>query len=190
VQPGQAIVNLEAMDSLKADFRIPEVYVGQIKTGQETVVRVDAFPGREFRGRIYAIDPRIDEASRTILLRARIPNGRGELRPGMFVRVTLVLGERPDALWVPEQAIVPMGNGKFVYRIADGKAVLTPVTIGDRREGRVEIAEGVGPADTVVVGGQTKLFDGMPVAPIGAAKPETSGAPAAPSSAAPAAARP
>ena len=171
VQPGQELVNLEDVSSAKVDFRVPGVDVSRVNVGQAVTVRVDAFPGRTFVGKIEAIDPRLDEATRTAVVRARIPSPRGELLPGMFARVSVVLGERADALWVPEQAIVPMGEGKFVYRVVDGKAVLTPVAIGERREGRAEITEGVGPSDTVVAGGQTKIFDGMPVVPVGAAKP-------------------
>ncbi|MBI2784253.1 MAG: efflux RND transporter periplasmic adaptor subunit, partial [Gammaproteobacteria bacterium] len=162
-QPGRAIVNLEDIDSIKVDFRIPESYLAKVRADLPVNVRVDARSDRAFAGRIYAIDPRIDEASRTILLRARVPNPGGELRPGMFVRVTLVLGRRPDALLIPEQAVVPMGDAKFVYRIVDGKAVQAQVNIGQRLEGLVEIVEGLNANDTVVTGGQTKIFEGAPV---------------------------
>ena len=174
LQPGQAIVNLEDMDSLKMDFHIPEIYFSQVKTGQTVDIRVDAFPDRTFSGKIYAMDPRIEEATRTLLLRARIPNVGGELRPGMFARVALMMGKHPDAVLIPEQAVVPLGDAKFVYRIVDGKAALAKVTIGRRLEGLVEIIEGLDATDTVVTEGQTKLFEGAPVMVITptAAKPE------------------
>ncbi len=184
VQPGQAITNLEDVDAIKVDFQIPELYVAQLKTGLAISVQVDAFPGRTFSGKIYAIDPRIDEATRTVLLRARLPNAGGELRPGMFARVTLVLGERRNAILVPEQAVVPMGDAKFVYRVVDGKAALARVTIGQRREGEVEIAEGIGPNDTVITGGQTKIVEGAPVMIINPANAKP-GAPAMPAAAKP-----
>lgn len=175
LQPGQAIVNLEDIDSLKVDFRIPELYFGQVKTGQTVNIRVDAFPNKKFLGKSFAIDPRIDEATRTILLRAHIPNPGGGLRPGMFARVTLGLGQRTNAILIPEQALVPMGEDKFVFRVVEGKAVLTKVKIGQRREAQVEIMEGLGADDLVVIAGQTKIFDGAPVTIIGSAgaKPET-----------------
>ena len=163
VQPGQAIVNLEDVDSLKLDFRIPEVSLGQLKTGQTVKVRVDSFPDRAFTGRVYAIDPRLDEATRTVLLRARIPNRGGDLRPGMFARVTLVLDQHSAALLIPEQALVPMGEDKFVFRIVADKAVLTRVKIGQRRDGEVEIVDGLHAEDRVITGGQMKIFDGTPV---------------------------
>ena len=174
VQPGQAIVNLEDIGAIKIDFRIPEVYLGRVHTGQTVNLQADAMPERMFEGQIYAIDPRIDDASRTILLRAHVPNPRGDLRPGMFARVKLVLAKRPNAILIPEQALVPMGQDQFVYRIVDGKAALTKVKIGRRLEGLVEIVEGLRTNDTVVTGGQTKIFEGAPVMVIdpSAAKPE------------------
>jgi membrane fusion protein (multidrug efflux system) len=182
VQPGQAIVNLEDIGAIKVDFRIPEVYLGRVKTGQTVNIRVDALPDRMFEGRIYAIDPRIDDTSRTILLRAHVPNPGGDLRPGMFARVDLVLAQHPNAILIPEQAVVPMGDDKFVYRIVDGKAALTKIRIGQRQKGEVEIVEGLSPNDTVVTGGQTKIFQNAPVMIINnpaSAKPEAPALPAA-----------
>lgn len=167
LQPGQPIVNLEDIDSIKVDFRIPEIYLNRLQVGQPVQVGVDVYPDRIFEGKIYAIDARIDQASRTVLVRARVPNPKGELHPGMFARVVLLLGQRENAVFVPEQAVVPMGGDKFVYRIVDGKAALTKVRLGLRKEGRVEIVEGVGPQDTVITAGQMKLFDGAPVATVG-----------------------
>jgi membrane fusion protein (multidrug efflux system) len=163
VQPGQAIVNLEDLSSLKVDFSIPETYWVRVKTGQQVDVQVDAFPDKTFSGRIYAIDPRIEESTRTILIRARIPNPDSQLRPGMFARVNIVLGERPNAILIPEQAVVPMGQDKFVFRVVDGKAALTKIKIGQRRVGEVEILEGLTPQDTVVTAGQMKIRDGVPI---------------------------
>ncbi|MBI3994831.1 MAG: efflux RND transporter periplasmic adaptor subunit [Nitrospirae bacterium] len=174
VQPGQAIVNLEDIGAIKVDFRIPEVYLGRVHAGQTVNLQVDAMPERMFEGQIYAIDPRIDDASRTILLRAHVPNPRGDLRPGMFARVKLVLARHTNAILIPEQALVPMGQDKFVYHIVDGKAALAKIKIGRRLEGLVEIVEGLSANDTVVTGGQTKLFKGAPVMVMdpSSAKPE------------------
>jgi membrane fusion protein (multidrug efflux system) len=178
VQPGQAIVNLEDTDSIKVDFRIPEIYLSRVQVGQPVQVGVDVYPNQLFEGKIYAIDARIDNATRTVLVRARIPNPAGALHPGMFARVVLLLGERQNAVFVPEQAVVPMGGDKFVYRVVDGKAMLTKVRLGLRKEGRVEIVEGVGPEETVITAGQMKLFDGAPVMTVGAKEPAPEKAPA------------
>ncbi len=168
VKEGADIARLEDIDSIKVDFRIPEVYVGALRPDQDVSVRVDAFPNQSFKGRIYALEPGIDEKSRTLLVRARIPNKDRRLRPGMFARVVLSLGTRDAVIVVPDQAIVPRGDSAFVYRVVDGKAALTPVTTGARGPGEVEIVKGLSPQDTVVVDGQIKLQDGTPVTVIGA----------------------
>lgn len=167
VTPGQDLVNLEDIDPIKVDFRIPERYLSSLSTGQLIRVRVDAFPGRVFDGEVYAIDPQIDPGGRSIAVRAYIANPDLVLRPGLFARVRLVVAERPDAMVVPEQAIVPRGEQRYVFRVVDGKAALTAVTIGQRQGGDVEIVSGLSEEDTVITAGQLKLRDGAPVAVLG-----------------------
>lgn len=163
VEPGRDIVNLEDIDPIKVDFRIPELHLNELRTGQSIRVEVDAFPGVGFDGEVYAIDPRIDAAGRSILVRARIPNPDGRLRPGLFARVSLLVERRDGAVLVPEQAIMPRGDSHFVFRVVDGAAALTEVTLGQRRAGEVEILDGVGAGDAVVTAGQMKIQDGAPV---------------------------
>jgi membrane fusion protein, multidrug efflux system len=165
VKAGQDIARLEGIGTLKLDFRAPEMQIGRIRPKQDVLVRVDAYPGETFRGRIYAIEPAIDEATRSVLLRAHVPNPGGQLKPGMFVRVNLVIETRENALLVPEQALVPAGAARYVYRVVDGRVERTKVELGQRRTGEVEILEGVAPGDTVVVDGQLRLKDGAAVAP-------------------------
>jgi membrane fusion protein (multidrug efflux system) len=166
VDVGDDMVNLEQIDPLKVDFRVAEVYVGAVKPGQQLQLGVDAFAGEQFTGEVYAIDPLIDESGRSILLRARLPNPDWRLRPGLFVRVSLVLNERNDAIQVPEQALVPQGQDQFVFKVADGKAALTKVQVGIRRDGMAEITDGLAPGDVVVTAGQLKIRDGVPVKPV------------------------
>lgn len=168
VEAGDNIVRLENVASIKADFRIPEVFLSKVRTNQEVAVRLDAFPGEDFRGRVYAIQPVVDEQTRTVLMRARIPNKGLKLKPGMFVRVVVTMGTRPNAITVPEQALWPQGQDNFVFRVVDGKAALTKVELGNREPGRVEIASGLSPTDIVVIEGQIKLRDGAPVTVMGA----------------------
>ncbi|WDT77637.1 MAG: efflux RND transporter periplasmic adaptor subunit [Candidatus Manganitrophus sp.] len=158
------------------------MYLARVEVGQEVQVGVDVYPNQLFEGKIYAIDSRIDNATRTVLVRGRVPNPAGALHPGMFARVTLLLGERENAVFVPEQAVVPMGGDKFVYRVVDGKAVFTKVRLGLRKEGRVEVVEGIGPEETVITAGQMKLFDGAPVMTVGAKETAPERAPAGGSS--------
>jgi len=171
VSPGQALVNLESVDPIKLDFRLPEKYSGKVVKGLRLVVSVDAWPGRVFSGEILAVDPKLDEASRTVKVRARLVNADLALKPGMFARVVLDFGAIRHALFVPEQALEAKGSTSSVFRVVDGKALLTPVKIGERRPGFVEIAEGVNAEDWVVVDGQLKLRDGMPVMVMGKAAP-------------------
>lgn len=163
VEAGQEMVNLEAIDPLKVDFRAPERYASQLAQAKRISVRVDAYPDESFEGEVYAIEPRVDTASRNISLRARISNPEGRLLPGMFAQVTVFLDQRELALWVPEQSLLPQGDKQFVYRVVDGRAVLTAVEIGLRKPGMVEIVNGLNPGDIVVMEGQLKLYDGAAV---------------------------
>ena len=163
VKAGEDIVRLESIGSIKADFRVPELFMSKIHPGQEVLLRLDAYPGEEFSGRVYAVEPVVDDRTRTVLMRARIPNKSNKLKPGMFVRVAVTLANRPNAIIVPEQSIWPQGRDTFVFRVVDGKAVLTKIEIGNRQPGQVEVMSGLAPNDIVVTEGQIKLRDGAPV---------------------------
>ena len=163
VKEGADIVNLESIDPLKVDFRVPEVFLKQVRGGQPLEITLDALPGRTFAGRVLAINPLVDAAGRSIVIRAQVANPDTTLRPGMFARVRLITSERQDAIVVPEQALVPFGSDQFVFKVVDGKAQRVRVDIGQRGDGRVEIRQGLAPDDTVIVAGQLKLRDGVGV---------------------------
>ena len=163
ITSGQALVNLEAIDPVKADFRVPERFLPAIRVGQTIRIKVDAYPEDVFEGKVYAIDPRLDVAGRSLLVRALVPNKDRRLRPGLFARVTVLLQLKEDALSVPEQAIVPQGDAQYVFKIVNGKVMLTKVVTGTRREGRVEIVDGLSVGDEVVTAGQLKIRDGSAV---------------------------
>jgi membrane fusion protein, multidrug efflux system len=132
---------------------------------------VDSFPQASFPGKIYAIEPSVDEQTRTVLTRARVANPELKLRPGMFARVSLTLGVRENAVWIPEEAIVPRGQDSYVFRIVEGKAELVLVQTGTRKVGEVEIMKGVAAGDLVVTEGTQRLVPGMQVSIIPSAKP-------------------
>jgi membrane fusion protein (multidrug efflux system) len=157
VTPGQALVNFESIDPLKVDFRVAEIYLDALAPGQKINVRVDSFPAKTFEGEVYAIDPKIDNAGRTVVLRARLPNTERQLRPGLFARVNLVISTKDNAILIPEQSLMPQGQEQFLYKIVDGKAVMTKVKTGQRQKGHVEITEGVKVGDQVITAGQMKL---------------------------------
>ena len=166
VTAGQPLAPLEQISVLKADFRLSEAALSVIKVGQTLNLEVDSSPGRTFPGRVYAIDPRLAEETRSIGVRARVPNDKSELRPGLFARVRLIIAVRDNAVLVPEQAIVPMGEKLFVYVIEDGKAAIRPVQLGVRQSGRVEVTSGVQLGETVITAGVQKIGPGSAVNPI------------------------
>jgi membrane fusion protein (multidrug efflux system) len=163
VKEGQDIVNLEAIDPLKVDFRVPEIYLSQVKEGQTLQIALDALPERTYDGRVYAINPLIDANGRSIVIRAQVPNKDARLRPGMFARVRVFTSGAKDTLVVPEESLFPVGDDKYVYKVVEGKAVRQKVEIGQRRETRVEIVNGLSADDVVVTAGVIKLRDGAPV---------------------------
>ncbi len=164
VKDGADLVNLEDISSVKVDFRVPEKYADLVQKGQAIEVMVDALPGKPFRARVDAVDPQVDSSGRSALLRGRIGNPDGKLKPGMFARVRLILAERDNALVIPEEAIVPQGGKATVWKVVDGKAMRAEVRIGQRRAAKVEITHGLQHGDTVVTAGQIRLSkDGTPV---------------------------
>lgn len=173
VKEGADIVQLSDISAMKLDFQVPETYLRELKEGLQVTIQTDAYPNETFTGHVFAIAPGLDVATRTVMLRARIPNTDHRLRPGMFARVKLKLSQHNNALLVPEESIWPIGKDKFVYRIVDNKAALTKVTLGYRRYGEVEVLNGLASSDTVVTAGQTKIRDGASVKVINAAAPTT-----------------
>lgn len=171
ITAGQALAPLEQISVLKADFRLSEAALSVIKVGQTLNLEVDSSPGQSFPGRVYAIDPRLAEETRSIGVRARVPNDKNQLRPGLFARVKLVIAERDGAVLVPEQSIVPQGEKLFVYVIEDGKAAMRPVQLGLRQSGRVEIVSGIAAGDVVITAGVQKIGPGAAVIPINLAPP-------------------
>ena len=169
VKDGADLVNVEDIRTLKVDFRLPERYFTQLKAGLPVEVVADALPGARYMGRVDAINPRVDASGRSLEIRAKLDNTDGRLRPGMFARVRVLLGDRPDALMVPEEAVVPLGDDFFVFTVADGKARRVPVKLGVRREAQVELLEGVRAGDQVITAGIRVQRDGQPVRVLGAA---------------------
>jgi membrane fusion protein (multidrug efflux system) len=163
VKDGTDLVNVEDVRQLKVDFRLPERNLAQVRVGQPIEVVADALPGERWPGVIEAINPRIDANGRSLELRGRLENTSGKLRPGMFARVRVIVGERADALLVPEEAIVPQGEQFFVYKVVEGAARRVEVKLGVRRDAKVEILDGIAAGDRVVTAGMRLSRDGQPV---------------------------
>lgn len=170
LKDGADIVNLEDLDALLVDFRLPERFQARVRAGQSAQLSADALPGRPLSAVIQAVDPLIDANARSVGVRGCIDNRSRQLRPGMFVRVNAVFGQRENALVVPEEAIVPQGGRAFVVKVVPGEQAgqlvsqRVAVRTGLRLPGRVEILEGLQAGDRVVVAGQQRLQrDGLPV---------------------------
>jgi membrane fusion protein (multidrug efflux system) len=168
VAAGTDIARLEKIDQLKLDFRIPESFVGKLKTGQPIKVLLDAYPDDAFTGTVFAIEPAVDEQTRTVVLRARVANAGLKLRPGMFTRVQVQLGVREKAIWIPEAAIVPKGQDITVFRVTAGANGVSTVDVvrvqtGARKVGEVEIVKGLAAGDVVVTEGTQKVGPGSAV---------------------------
>lgn len=163
VREGQDIVNLEEIDPLKVDFRVPEIFLRQVTTGQTLQVNLDAIPNVAFEGKVLAINPLIDANGRAVVIRAVVKNTDARLRPGMFARIRLITNDKQEGISVPEQALIPVGDDFFVFKIADGRALRTKIDIGQRITGSVEVLRGLAKDDVVVIAGQPKIRDGVPV---------------------------
>lgn len=163
LKDGADIVNIEDIDAVFVDFRLPERFQSKVQKGQTARIELDALPGQKFVAFIQAIDPLIDANGRSVAVRGCIDNRQLQLRPGMFARVTTVFGERDQAKVIPEEAIVPLGGKVYVIRLKPGTAPEVRVSqrvevkVGIRRPGKVEILEGLDEGDTVVTAGQQRI---------------------------------
>jgi membrane fusion protein (multidrug efflux system) len=160
---GQDLVNLEVLDPLKVDFRIPQKAVSQVHIGQAIELSLDAYPGERFKGAIIALNPRLDEVGRSQAIRARVDNRDQRLKPGQFVKVSVILAERPQALLIPEEAVMPMGQLQFVNLVVDGKVERRQIRIGQRLRGKAEVVEGLQGDETLISAGWQKVAPGREV---------------------------
>lgn len=208
VKDGADLVNLEDIGSMLVDFRLPERYQRKLRPGQVVELALDAFPGQAFKARIEAVDPLLDANGRSVGVRAVLPNTGGErtggsggapLRPGMFARVTAIFGVNDAALVVPEESLVPQGGKQFVVLVVAPSDVPAAsnvpantewvskrqeVKLGVRRQGKVEVREGLSEGQTIVVAGQQRLQrDGTPVRIVELGKGGAASAPASSASA-------
>jgi membrane fusion protein, multidrug efflux system len=182
VKDGADIVNIEDLGSLTVQFALPERYIDRLRPGQAVEVALDALPGRTFKGKVQAVDSRVDANGRALQVVAAVANPGALLRPGMFARPRVVFAVREGAVVVPEEALVPVGAKQFLFKIidgADGKKVSQRLEakIGIRLPGKVEILEGVKPGDTLVTAGHTRLMrgDAVPVRVIDLSRPPGAG---------------
>jgi membrane fusion protein, multidrug efflux system len=174
IGPGTNIVSLTDLSILRADFKLPEQNASKLSVGQEVDVGVDAVPGKTFKSKISAIEPRVSETTRTLAIQATLANAGETLRPGMFADVSVVLPPKEDAVTVPVTALDATLYGSSVLVLEPQgepkdkvfKVRREPVTVGLYFGNQVEIAKGLNGGETVVASGQSKLQSGAMVTPI------------------------
>ena len=160
---GQELVDVVQLNPLRVDFSVPETLLPKLKPDLAIEVMVDAYPDEIFAGTVTAVAPKSDVQGHSLEVRASLPNEALKLRPGLFVRINVSLGVKPNAIVIPEQAVWPIGQDKTVFVVVDGKAQQRVVRIGERQPGAVEVIEGLAVGEVIVIAGQMKLHDGAAV---------------------------
>jgi membrane fusion protein (multidrug efflux system) len=163
VEPGDLITTLDDDRVMKLEFPVSATYLDVLHPGLEVVATSRAFAGRSFTGTVKAVDSRIDPVTRSVRVRALLPNPERLLKPGMLMYVVLLKDPRM-ALVIPEEALLPLGEQQFVFVVtADGTVEKRELRIGGRRPGLVEVLEGLAAADQVITHGHTQLSTGQEV---------------------------
>lgn len=167
VQPGTVITTIDAIDPIKLDFTIPEIYLSALKQDMEIEATTAAWPGEVFKGKIYVVDSRIDTDSHAVSVRATMANADHKLKPGLLMKVKIIR-EVKNALAVPEEAIQSAGDRKMVFVVdADKKVSEKVIKTGQREPGYVEVIDGLKSGDKVIVEGQMKTGAGATVNVVG-----------------------
>jgi membrane fusion protein, multidrug efflux system len=163
VTPAMVLTTMQDVSRVKVDFSIPEKYIYLFRKGQKIKFSVDGLDG-EFEGEVFAYEPKVENNTRSLVLRAVCDNPGKKLMPGTFANVTFKLSETDNAIMIPTQALIPKLKGQSVYVVKEGKAVLTDVEIGERTESLVQITSGnVNPGDTIITTNILRLRNNMPV---------------------------
>ena len=164
VNQGTILTTIVDTSPLKAEFNMPERFIGQLTIGQTIEIRVTAYETETFSGEVYFISPQVNTSSRTVLMKARVPNDDGRLIPGMFGNLDLILNVKESAIVIPESPVSYRGDLASVYVVTpEGEADLRSVRVGIRLAGRLEITEGVAVGERVVIEGTQKIGPGSPV---------------------------
>ncbi len=160
ISVGQSLVNLQQLDPLRVDFTVPENFLSAIRVGDAIQIQSDTQPNQIVKGNVSAIDSAIDPTTRTIALRATVPNSQQKLLPGGFVQVTLLAGKPQMLVTIPQIAVVFDPTGSYVYTVVNQHAVKSPITIAQQNNTQVAVSAGLKTNDQVVTAGQLKIGDG------------------------------
>lgn len=162
VNPGAIITTLDDASVIKLEFTVPQAFLGELRVGLPVAATTEGLPGRVFAGTVATIDSRVDPVTRSIAVRAELPNRAGELRPGMFMSVKLK-GRETQTLLVPEEAIVPEQGKTYVYVARGERAERREVRTGGRQPGVVAVLSGLTAEERIVVDGTLRLRDGASI---------------------------
>jgi membrane fusion protein (multidrug efflux system) len=168
VNPGTVITTLDDTGTIKLDFTVSESFLSSVTPGLAIAAHSIAYPGRTFEGKVASVDSRVDPSTRSVTVRALVPNPEGLLKPGMFLNVRLSRGAA-DALLVPEQALVPEQGDVFVFVLKGNSVEKRLIRTGQRRVGEVEVVQGLAAGERVVSEGTQKVRDGAQVKVLDAA---------------------
>ncbi|MBN1302265.1 MAG: efflux RND transporter periplasmic adaptor subunit [Melioribacteraceae bacterium] len=162
ITPQSRVATLQSINNVKIDFSVPQKYYNEIKEGKEIEFKLPN-TDNTFTGRIYALEPRIDETTRTLLVRAIAPNKNKLLAPGAYVEIEVILENITDAILVPTDVVVPDISGEKVFVYKNGNAVPHQVITGIRTETEIQILSGLNLGDTLITSGIIQLRPGSPV---------------------------
>jgi membrane fusion protein (multidrug efflux system) len=170
VSPGVELVKVVDCTPLKVDFKVAEADIDKIYVSQEAQILVGGDATKSYTAKIIAVDPESDTVTHTFDVRAvlNVPEGISEvdsqaIKPGRFVSVKIAANGEQQGILIPESCLEKIGDEDVVYRIVDGIAIRTLVTVGTRRDGNVEIITGINEGDLVVTSGQAGVLDGKGV---------------------------
>jgi len=161
VSPQTPIGLVVKMSAVKVRIDAAERDLPKIRRGQPAQVKVDAYPGRIFKGRVESVSPVVDRTSRTALVEIKIPNKDLSIKPGMFARIKILVNEKQDVLTVPRDAIVMQDSARYIFVVGDGDVVhRRKIEIGLHENNRFEIMSGITEGELVVMMGNTLLKEG------------------------------
>ena len=162
ISPMTPIASIQSINPMKVDFSVPQKYFGLVKEGKTIFVKLSA-TGKVYNGRIYAVEPKIDQNTRTVQARALVPNDRGELTPGAYVEIDIVLENLEQSILIPSETLVPDFEGEKVFIYKNGKAIPKIVVTGIRTEKEIQITSGLNAGDSLIVSGIIQLKPNGPV---------------------------
>ncbi|HTA27803.1 MAG TPA: efflux RND transporter periplasmic adaptor subunit [Bacteroidia bacterium] len=162
INTGTVITDIEQLSPIKIDFFVPEKYSGQLKKDDSVQFNVSGYD-ETFSGIIYAIDPKIEQTSGGMHVRALSPNKNGRLLPGQFANISIVLSHVDNAIMIPTEAVIPKVIGQNVYVYKGGKAFSEPIELGLRTDSTVEVTKGLNPGDTIITRGSMVIYPGSKV---------------------------